>query len=221
MIARLNGKPLKRIEGNRKISFMNPTASVKEFANEALRRQPVTIVLKQVTPKRAMFTQGNFCGGACSKNISADGLKELSMKLNCSRGHNLRLRASIQAVPCRACALRALALRGPRLQRLQVLAGLEPNSLSGRDVHLGTSPWIPSNARLAWFHRKHAESSQLDPIVGFEGIFHTIEDRIHCLFRFRLAHSRPLYDLIHKIEFNHWNLRFRLKPTTTICCTYF
>jgi hypothetical protein len=41
------------------------------------------------------------------------------------------------------------------------------------------------------------------------------------LLRFRLAHSRPLHDLVNKIEFNHWNLRFGLKPTTTICCTYF
>jgi hypothetical protein len=27
------------------------------------------------------------------------------------------------------------------------------------------------------------------------------------LFCFRLAHSRPLYDLVHKIEFDHWSLR--------------
>ncbi len=86
MMARLNGSPLKRIEGDRKISFRNPPASVKEFANEALSRHPVTIVLKQVTPKRAIFIQGNFCGGACSNKISADGLKELSMGSNCRRG---------------------------------------------------------------------------------------------------------------------------------------
>jgi hypothetical protein len=30
------------------------------------------------------------------------------------------------------------------------------------------------------------------------------------LFRFRLAHSRPLNDLVHKIEFDHWSLRISL-----------
>src|SRR5438034_6028535 len=193
MIARLNGSPLKRIEGDRKISFRNPPASVKEFANEALSRHPVTIVLKQVTPNRAIFIQGNFCGGACSNKISAGGLKELSIRPNCSGGYNLRLRTLIEVSRYRAHAPRALALRGPRLQclqRLQVLAWLESNSLSGRNIHLGTCAWISSDARLAWFHGEHAESAQLDPIVGFEGILHTVEDRIHRLFRFRLAYSR-------------------------------
>src|SRR5947207_8670089 len=115
MMARLNGSPLKRIEGDRKISLRNPPASVKEFANEALSRHPVTIVLKQVTPNRAIFIQGNFCGGASSNKISAGGLKELSMKLN------LRLRALLEVSRYRAHAPRALALRGPRLQCLQRL----------------------------------------------------------------------------------------------------
>src|ERR1051325_12092863 len=202
MIARLNGNPLKRIEGDRKISFRNPPASVKEFANEALSRHPVTIVLKQVTPNRAIFIQGNFCGGACTNKISAEGLNELSIGFYCRRDHFLRLRAA------------ALALRGPRLlclQRLQVLAWLESNSLSGRNIHFGTRAGISSDACFAWFHGEYAESAQLDPIVGFEGILHTVEDRIHRLFRFRLAYSRPVYDLIHKIEFNHWNLRYQAK----------
>src|SRR5437773_8972612 len=102
-----------------------------------------------------------------------------------TRGHSLRLPAI------------AVALRGPRLQclqRLQVLAWLESNSLSGRNIHFGTCAWISSDARFAWFHGEHAESAQLDPIVGFEGILHTVEDRIHRLFRFRLAYSRPVYD---------------------------
>jgi hypothetical protein len=93
------------------------------------------------------------------------------------------------------------------LERLQVLAWLESHGLPGRDIHFRSGPRVPADAGLPRFHRKHAEASQLNPIIGFEGIFHAIEDGIDCLLRFRLAHSGPLNDLIHKIEFDHWNLR--------------
>ena len=185
------------------MTFRKPLRSVNVFANEAFNRHPVTMVLRQVKPNSAIFTQGNFCGGACSNTISAVGLKELSMKLQFGQPFLLRWCPS------------------PALQRLQVLAWLESNSFSWRDVHFRTRTRIPADARLSRFHREHAKAAQLDAIVGFEGILHAIEDCIDRLFRFCFAHSRPLDDLIHEIEFDHWNLRFRLKPTTTICCTYF
>jgi hypothetical protein len=107
------------------------------------------------------------------------------------------------------------------LKRLQVFAWLEAYSLSWRNVYFRTCSRISADAGLPRFHGKHPEAAQLDPIVGLERVLHAIEDRIDRLFRFRLAHSRPLHDLIHKIEFDHWNLRFSLKPTTTTFCTYF
>jgi hypothetical protein len=186
MMARLNGSPLTSDEGEWTISLTKPLRSVKEFANEAFRKQPVSIVLIQVAPNRATFTQGNFCGEACSNNISAGGLNELSMNY----------------FPARLVA---------RLQRLQVLAWLESDRFPRRNIDFGTGARIPSYAGLAWLHGENAKPAQLDPVVGLEGIFHAIEDRIHCLFCFRLAYSCPLLDLIHKIEFNHWNLRFRAK----------
>jgi hypothetical protein len=93
------------------------------------------------------------------------------------------------------------------LKRLQVFAWLESHGLSGRDIHFRSGPRVPADARLPRFYRKHAEASQLNAIVGLEGILHAIEDGIDCLLRFSLAHSGPLNDLIHKIEFDHWNLR--------------
>src|SRR5215471_16141227 len=104
MIAKLKGSPLNRTLGDLKICFRKLLRSVKEFANEAFNRHPVTIVLRQVKPNNATFTQGNFCGGACSNKISADGLKELSMKLQFGQPFLLRWYPS------------------PVLQRLQVLA---------------------------------------------------------------------------------------------------
>jgi hypothetical protein len=93
------------------------------------------------------------------------------------------------------------------LKRLQVFARLEPNSLSGRDIHFRAGSGVPADARFSRLDRKYAKTAQLDPIIGLQGIFHAIEDGIHCLFRFSLAHSRPLNNLIHEIEFDHWNLR--------------
>ena len=159
----------------------------------------MTIVLRQVKPNNATFTQGNFCWGASSNSMSADGLNELSMKR----------------------VLLPLITVGLRLQRLQVLAWLEAYGFSWRDIYFRTCPRVPPDPGLSWLNGKYSEAAQLDPIIGLEGILHAIEDRIHRLFRFGLAHSRPLNDLIHKIEFDHWNLRFRLKPTTTMFCTYF
>jgi hypothetical protein len=90
------------------------------------------------------------------------------------------------------------------LQRLQILAGFETNGLSWRDIHFRTRPGIPAYSGFPRFHGEHAEAPQLDPIIGFERILHAVEYGVYRLFRFRLAHSRPLNDLVHKIEFDHW-----------------
>jgi hypothetical protein len=93
------------------------------------------------------------------------------------------------------------------LQRLQIFARLEAHGFSWRNVHFRARPGVPADASLSWFDGKHTKAAQLDPIIGLEGVFHAIEYGIDCLFRFCLADSRPLHDLIHKIEFDHWNLR--------------
>src|SRR6266850_2615497 len=199
MIARLKGIPFTRDEGDMRISLEKLPRSLNVFVNKAMRIHPMTLVLRQVRPNNATFTQGNFCSGVSSNSISADGLNELSMK---------RVLLSVGPVP-------------PRLQRLQVLAWLEAYSFSWRDIYFRTRTRVPPDTGLPRLYGKYSEAAQLDPIIGLEGILHAIEDGIHCLFRFRLAHSRPLNDLIHKIEFDHWNLRFGLKPATTMFCTYF
>jgi len=108
------------------------------------------------------------------------------------------------------------------LERLQVLAWFEAHGLSRRNVDLRARTRVPAYTGFSRFDGEDAEAAQLDPIVGFEGIFHAIEDRIDCLFGFRLTHSRSLYDLIHEIKFDHLLLRIGprgLKPTVTVFCT--
>ncbi len=99
------------------------------------------------------------------------------------------------------------------LERLQVFARLKTDRLSRRDIDFRTGPWISADTRLPWLDGKHAEAPQLNPIISLERILHAIEDGIDCLFCFRLTHSRPLNDLIDKIEFDHWSLRISFKTT--------
>jgi hypothetical protein len=192
MIARLNGRPESSSEGVRKMSRMNELAlSSSLFVNGAISNVPTTSVLKQVRPNSAMLTQGNLSRGTSTNEISAGGLNVLSMK-------------QLQLL----------------LQRLQILAWLETHGLSWGDVHFGTGARVSPDAGFARLYREDAEAPQLNPIVGLEGVFHAIEDGVHRLFRFRLANARPLDDLIHKIEFDHWRLRLTILYVLSRLQTY-
>jgi hypothetical protein len=92
----------------------------------------------------------------------------------------------------------------PGSKRLQVFAGFEPNRLSRRDVHFGAGPRIPSDARLPRFDGEYSKAAQLNPIVGFQSVLHTIKDSVYSLFRLRFADARAFNDLIDEIEFNHF-----------------
>jgi hypothetical protein len=108
-----------------------------------------------------------------------------------------------------------------QLQGLQILAGLEPHGLTWGDVYFGPGTGISPDTGLARFDRKDTEASQLNPVVGLEGIFHAVEDGVDRLFSFRLANTRPLDDLIHKIEFDHcWSLRLTIVFLLSLLQTY-
>ena len=185
-MARLKGSPLASRSGLRRRSPKNVEKfSPAVLSKPAISTVPTTDVLKQVSTNRARLIQGNFPGGASSNKISAGGLNELFMK--------------------------HLQLLQRLLKRLQVFAGLETHSLSGRDVDFGTSAGIPTDSRFSRFDREDAKASQLNPIVSLESVLHAIENRVDGLFRFRFADSRSLDDLIYEIEFDHWNLRFRVR----------
>jgi len=237
------------MEGDRKISRNNPEKPVNVLLKEVMRNVTVTMVVRKVKTNNATFSQGNFCCGASSSSISAEGLNVLSMKevFLFSAWSSTDRPPSIEAARYRACAspieaarYRACASRGQpssvggfflrlpgtalalgtatllirhrwnpqRLERLQILAWLEPYGFSRRYIHFRTCAGVSANARLSRLDGKYTKAAQLDPVVGFQGILHAIEDRIHSLFSFCLADSCPLDDLIHKIEFDHWNLRF-------------
>src|ERR1051326_7279785 len=113
MMAKLNGSPLSRTEGERMICLTNGPKLSSEFVYIAINAVPMISVLRQVSANRPTFTQGNFRSGASSNNISAGESNELSME--------------------------PLMF----LQRLQVLAGFEANGFSGWDIHFRTGARIP------------------------------------------------------------------------------
>src|SRR5262245_12999517 len=81
MIARLNGRPESRNDGERNASRTNEvTLSSARFVNGAIKTAPTMSVLRHVSPKRITFSQGNFSGGAASNENSAGGVNVLSMK---------------------------------------------------------------------------------------------------------------------------------------------
>src|SRR6266700_6888685 len=236
-MARLNGSPFTSMEGDRKTSRKSPERPVNVLLKEVIRNVPVTMVVRHVKTNNTTFSQGNFCCGASSSSISAEGLNVLSMKevFLFSAGSSTDRPPSIEAARYRACASRGqpgsvggffLRLHATvcalgaaaflkrqrsnpqRLERLQILAGLEPYGFSRRYIHFRTCAGVSANARLPRLDGKYTKSAQLDPVVGLQGILHAIKDRIHSLFSFCFADSCPLDDLIHKIEFDHWNLRF-------------
>ena len=182
MMATLNGSPESSSDGVWMMSRRNAVMfSSTRLVNGAIKTVPTMSVLKQVRAKRRTLSQGNLSGRAASIENSAGRVNVLSMK-------------QLQLL----------------LQRLQILAGLEAYGFSWRDVDFGSGPGVASDTGLPRFYRENAEATQLNPIVGFKCILHAVEDRIDRLLRFGLANTRPLDDLIHKIEFDHWGLRLTI-----------
>jgi hypothetical protein len=90
-----------------------------------------------------------------------------------------------------------------QLERLQVFTRLKANGLSGGDVHFGSGSWISSDASLSRLYGENTKPAQLNPIIGFQRVLHTVEDRIDSLLGLGLADACSLHDLIHKIQLDH------------------
>src|SRR5438093_12488958 len=107
-MARLNGSPFTSMEGDRKTSRKNPERPVNVLLKEVMRKVPVTMVVRHVKTNNTTFSQGNFCCGASSSSISAEGLNVLSMKEGfvVNAGPSTDRPPSIEAARYRACASR-------------------------------------------------------------------------------------------------------------------
>src|SRR5437899_4966375 len=112
-MARLSGSPFTSMEGDRKTTRKSPERAVNVLFKEVIRNVPVTIVVRHVKTNNTTFSQGNFCCGASSSSISAEGLNVLSMKevFLFSAGSSTDRPPSIEAARYRACASRIEAAR--------------------------------------------------------------------------------------------------------------
>src|SRR5579884_3460081 len=146
MMAILKGKPLINMAGERTAESKKEIALLPSVPlKSAISTVPTSVVVTQVAANRTTLIQGN--GRASSSAKTSTGREnKLSMK----------------------------RLDG-QLQRLQVFAGLEPHSFTGRDVHFRTRSRIAPDPGFARLYGEYAEATQLNPIVGLEGIFHTVE----------------------------------------------
>ena len=171
MIARLNGSPESRNDGVRNMSRANEVMlSSARFVNGAIKTVPTMSVLRQVRPKRRTLSQGNLSGGAASNENSAGGVNVLSMK-------------QLQLL----------------LQRLQILAGLEPYGFPWRDVDFGAGARIAPDAGLAGANVKDPKTAQLDAVSFGQGSLHTLEYGFDGQFGFGLRDAGLRYDLVDDV----------------------
>jgi flavin reductase (DIM6/NTAB) family NADH-FMN oxidoreductase RutF len=92
------------------------------------------------------------------------------------------------------------------LQRLQLLAGLEPHRFSGRDGDFRSGTGIPADTRFTGLHIEDAEAAQLDSVAMLEGPFHRLENGFDGHFGLRLGDTGPADDFVDDIEFNQFIL---------------
>src|SRR5262249_25047090 len=85
------------------------------------------------------------------------------------------------------------------LDRLQILARLEPDSLAGGDRHLFARSWISAYACLSRFDCEHSKSPQFNAIALLQCCFHGIKDRVYCHLSLCSWNSRSLHDLVDDV----------------------
>src|SRR5437870_5454873 len=135
MIAMLKGNPLIRREGDHTIERTN--------AKTLLWNVPLKSAMR-IAPTMVVVTHVS----ANSRTFSQGNGRAVSSANTAGREKVLSMKAFDE-----------------RLQRLQIFAGLEPHSFSGRDIHFGTRARIAADPRLARFDGKDAKAAQLNPIV--------------------------------------------------------
>src|SRR6185503_14779743 len=76
--------------------------------------------------------------------------------------------------------------RGLLPEVLEVLARLEADRASGRNLHFLARPWVAADPALARLDLEDAEPPELDPLPAHHGVLHRLEDRFHRHFGLHL-----------------------------------
>src|SRR5271156_1150560 len=86
------------------------------------------------------------------------------------------------------------------LQRLQLLAGLEPHGLAGRDCDFGASARVAPDTSLARTNVEDAEAPQLDALAMRQSSLHAFKNRLNSHLGFGLGDSSFVYDFVNNVE---------------------
>jgi len=101
-------------------------------------------------------------------------------------------------------------VRGPAVfQRMQFLARLESNGLSGGDADLGSGAWVSADAGFAGADAEDAEAAQLNALTGSQGLLEALEDSIHRGFRLGAGQARALNHMMDDVLLNQWGTLVR------------
>src|SRR6266404_2577247 len=86
------------------------------------------------------------------------------------------------------------------LDRLQFLAGLEANSLAGRDADFGARARIASDAGLARADVEHTKAAKLNAVAAFEGLLHAGKDRLNSHFSLGFRDPSLFHHVVDDIQ---------------------
>jgi len=89
------------------------------------------------------------------------------------------------------------------LQRLQFLAGLEPDCLARRDGDLGAGARVAADAGLARADIEDAEAAQFNALAVGQGPLHALENCFHGHLGLGLGDAGFVYDFVNNVELDH------------------
>jgi hypothetical protein len=92
------------------------------------------------------------------------------------------------------------------LERVQLLARLEANGLSGGNADLSPGAGVAADAGFARADTENAESAQLNALAGCESLLKTLEDRIHGCFGLGARQAGALNHVMNDVLLNQGSL---------------
>ena len=90
------------------------------------------------------------------------------------------------------------------LQKMELFARLEADSLAGSDGDFRACPWVAAYAGFSWFYCEDAESAKFDAVAGNQGLLHALENSVYRSLCFGPWQSGALNNPLYKILLNHY-----------------
>ena len=92
-----------------------------------------------------------------------------------------------------------------RFNRMQFLAGLEPNCFSGSNADLGSGAGIATDSGFASADTENAKSTQFDALACGQSLFQAFKDRVDGRLGLRARQAGAFDDLMNDVLFNQWS----------------